>query len=127
MKKIVTYLCLIAVLGSGKIFSQQLPLFTNYLFNAYAFNPAVVGSNPYIQANLNYRNQWTGFDGAPKTYMASIYGPFRKSTKVAMGGMVMSDVAGLFQRTAGYFTYAYHVKLNDKWKLGMALSAGVAQ
>ncbi|MGZ3861929.1 MAG: PorP/SprF family type IX secretion system membrane protein [Bacteroidia bacterium] len=127
MKKIVTYFSLMLVLGSGKLFSQQLPLFTNYLFNAYAFNPAVVGSNPYIQANLNYRNQWTGFDGAPKTYMASIYGPFRKSTKVAMGGMIMSDVAGLFQRTAGYFTYAYHVKLNDKWKLGMALSAGVAQ
>jgi type IX secretion system PorP/SprF family membrane protein len=127
MKKIGTYFALFLLLGSAKLFSQQIPLFTNYLFNAYAFNPAVVGSNPYVQANMNYRNQWVGFDGAPKTYMVSIYGPFRKSKKVAMGGMITSDVTGLLQRTAGYFTYAYHVQLNDKWRLGMGLSAGAAQ
>lgn len=127
MKKLITYFILVVLVYSGKLFSQQLPLFTNYLFNAYAFNPAVAGSNPYIQANMNYRNQWTGFDGAPKTYMASMYGPFRKSKKVALGGMIMTDLTGLLQRTAGYFTYAYHVQLNDKWKLGMALSAGMVQ
>src|ERR1700752_1646638 len=98
MQKIVTYLSLLLLICGTKLFSQQLPLFTNYLFNAYAFNPAV-------QANMNYRNQWTGFDGAPKTYMASIYGPFRKSKKVAIGGMISTDVTGLLQRTGGYFTY----------------------
>jgi type IX secretion system PorP/SprF family membrane protein len=127
MKKIITYLSLLLLLCSAKLFSQQMPLFTNYLFNAYAFNPAVAGSNPYVQANMNYRNQWTGFDGAPKTYMASIYGPFRKSKKVAVGGMITTDITGLLQRTAGYFTYAYHLQLNDKWRLGMGLSAGFAQ
>ncbi|HXP52352.1 MAG TPA: PorP/SprF family type IX secretion system membrane protein, partial [Bacteroidia bacterium] len=127
MKKIFTYISLLVLLCTAKVFSQQLPLYTNYLFNAYAFNPAVAGSVPYIQASMNYRNQWVGFDGAPKTYMASIYGPFRKSKKVAMGGMISTDVTGLLQRTSGYFTYAYHVQLNDKWKLGMALSGGFSQ
>ena len=127
MKKIFTYSLLVAIFCSANLFAQQMPLFTNYLFNAYAFNPAVAGSKPYAQANINYRNQWVGFDGAPKTYMASLYGPFRKSKKVAMGGMLMTDVTGLLQRTAGYFTYAYHVELNDKWKLGMGLSAGMVQ
>jgi len=87
----------------------------------------VVGSNNFIQANMNYRNQWVGFEGAPKTYMASIYGPFRKSPKVALGGMISADVTGLLQRTGGYFTYAYHVQVNDSWKLGMGLSAGAMQ
>lgn len=127
MKKIFLHIVLFAVLVCGTAFAQQMPLFTNYLFNPYAFNPAVVGSHNYIQANLNYRNQWVGFDGAPKTYMASIYGPFRKSPKVALGGMVIADVTGLLQRTGGYMTYAYHIQLNDNWRLGMALSAGAMQ
>lgn len=127
MKRIYTYLVVLLALSSGKVSAQQMPIFTNYLLNAYAFNPAVVGSNNYIQANLNYRNQWVGFDGAPKTYMASIYGPFKKSEKVGLGGMISADVTGLLQRTGGYFTYAYHVKLNDDWKLGMGLSAGAMQ
>jgi type IX secretion system PorP/SprF family membrane protein len=36
-------------------------------------------------------------------------------------------VTGLLQRTGGYLTYAYHVKLNDNFKLGMGLSAGAMQ
>jgi type IX secretion system PorP/SprF family membrane protein len=56
-----------------------------------------------------------------------VYGPFRKSQKVALGGMISADVTGLLQRTGGYLTYAYHVKLGDTWKLGMALSAGAMQ
>lgn len=127
MKRILIHITLCMLALSGKVAAQQMPIFTNYLLNAYAYNPAVVGSNNYIQANLNYRNQWVGFEGAPKTYMASIYGPFRKSPKVALGGMISADVTGLLQRTGGYFTYAYHVQLNDQWKLGMALSAGAMQ
>lgn len=126
MRRIFTYtvLCLLA---AAKLAAQQMPLYTNYLLNDYAYNPAVAGSHNFIQANLNYRNQWVGFEGAPKTYMASIYGPFRKSEKVALGGMISTDVTGLLQRTGGYFTYAYHLKLNDSWKLGMGLSAGAMQ
>lgn len=127
MKRIFRNTIVVLALAGGSLVAQQMPLFTNYLLNAYAFNPAVVGSNNFIQANLNYRNQWVGFEGAPKTYMASIYGPFRKSEKVALGGMVCADVTGLLQRTGGYFTYAYHVRLNDDWKLGMALSGGAMQ
>jgi type IX secretion system PorP/SprF family membrane protein len=127
MKRVYIYIVLLTGITSVNVFSQQMPLFTNYLLNAYAFNPAVVGSNNYIQANMNYRNQWTGFDGAPKTYMASLYGPFRKSTKVGFGGMISADITGLLQRTGGYLTYAYHIKINDAWKLGMALSAGATQ
>lgn len=127
MKRIITYLFITALLCGGRLFSQQMPLLTNYLFNSYAYNPAIAGTKPYAVANMTYRNQWVGFDGAPKTYMASLYGPFRKNKKVALGGMILTDATGLLQRTAGYFTYAYHVMLNDKWKLGMGVSAGLMQ
>lgn len=127
MKIRVLILVVFSLVLPREINAQQMPIYTNYLFNAYAFNPAVAGSTPFVSAMMNYRDQWVGFDGAPRTFMASMYGPFKKSKKVALGGMISTDITGLLQRTSVYFTYAYHVQLNSKWKLGLGLSGGAMQ
>ncbi|MGZ4038270.1 MAG: type IX secretion system membrane protein PorP/SprF, partial [Bacteroidia bacterium] len=96
MKKYFKIALIVTVLLSGiKGTAQQLSLYTNYLLNAYAYNPAIAGAKPYAQANLFMRNQWTGFDGAPQTYMASLYGPLKKVKNLTIGGMVISDKSGL--------------------------------
>lgn len=120
---ILSFVCLIAIAGQA----QQLPVFTNYLLNSYAYNPAVAGSTPNASINLNYRNQWVGFNDAPKTYLASAYGGVGKQRKVALGGLVASDNTGLLSRTSGYVTFAYHVNLNKNYKLGFGISAGMIQ
>ncbi len=107
--------------------AQQLTLSTNYLLNAYAYNPAVAGAKPYLQANVFYRNQWTGFEGAPKTYLMSLYGPVKKLKNAAIGGMVVSDKTGLMTTTAGYLSFSYHVNVTKKTRFGMGLSGGVNQ
>lgn len=107
--------------------AQQLPLSTNYLLNAYAYNPAVAGSNAYTTANMNYRDQWAGFTDAPKTYMFSVYGNVGKRRKVAMGGFVQSDNTGLMNRTNEYVTFAYHINLNKNYRLGFGISFGMVQ
>lgn len=113
--------------GVFSLKAQQQTLFTNYLLNAYAYNSGVVGSQPYMQANIYYRNQWTGFEGAPKTYLVSLYGPMKKLKNSAVGGMIMADKTGLISANTGYLTFAYHVKLNKKTKLGLGVSAGLKQ
>lgn len=119
----------IAVVGflALSVSAQQQSLYTNYLLNNYAYNPAVAGAKPYTQANLYYRNQWTGFEGAPKTYLMSLYGPLKKVKNVALGGMIVSDKAGLITTNTGYLTFAYHVKVTKKTKLGLGVSAGMKQ
>ncbi len=107
--------------------AQQLPLTTNYLLNNYAYNPAVAGSKPYAVINLNYRNQWVGFQDAPKNYGASIHSAFGKGKKTAVGALISSDNTGLLSRTSGYLTFAYHVKLNKTYKLGLGVSFGMVQ
>ncbi|MBK6985069.1 MAG: PorP/SprF family type IX secretion system membrane protein [Bacteroidetes bacterium] len=92
--------------------AQQLPIYTNYILNPYAYNPAVAGSKPNAVMNLNYRNQWVGFQDAPKTYMISLHSPIGKQKKVAIGALVNSDNVGLLSRTSGYLSFAYHIKLN---------------
>lgn len=124
MKKIAL---LIGLGASALLSGQQQSLYTNYLLNNYAYNPAVAGARPYTQANIYYRNQWVGFEDAPKTYLISLYGPLKKAKGVALGGMVISDKAGLITTNTGYLTFAYHVKVSKKLKFGMGLSGGLKQ
>jgi type IX secretion system PorP/SprF family membrane protein len=121
----IIVLVVMAFSFSGK--AQQQSLYTNYLLNSYAYNPAVAGAQPYLQANMSYRNQWVGFDGAPKTALVSLYGPLKKQKNIALGGMIVSDKTGLITTNSGYLTFAYHVKLNKKTKLGFGLSGGMKQ
>ena len=107
--------------------AQQLPINTNYVLNNYAYNPAVAGSKPHAVANFNYRNQWVGFQDAPKTFMLSLYSTVGKQKKVAIGTLINSDNTGLLSRTSGYLTFGYHVKLNKTYKLGLAASIGMVQ
>jgi len=107
--------------------AQQLPIYTNYILNAYAYNPAVAGSKPHAVANINYRNQWVGFDDAPKTYLMSLHSSVGKQKKAAVGILINSDNTGLLSKTSGYLTFGYHVKLNKTYKLGFGISAGMVQ
>jgi type IX secretion system PorP/SprF family membrane protein len=107
--------------------AQQLPISTNYVLNNYAYNPAVAGSKGHAVANVNYRNQWVGFKDAPKSYLVSLHGAFGKQKKAAAGVMINADNTGLLSKTTGYLTFAYHVKLNKTYKLGLAASVGMIQ
>ncbi len=120
-------LIIITVTGSVSVHAQQQSAYTNYLLNMYAYNPAVAGAQPYTQANLSYRNQWAGFEGAPKTFLISMNAPLKKAKNVGVGGLVVSDKTGLITTNTAYATFAYHVKINKKTKLGFGLSAGLKQ
>ena len=128
MKNYLSILFLLFVcLTNHQTKAQQLGIFTNYLLNDYYYNPAVVGAKDVVVANLNYRNQWTGFTDAPVSYLGSIYGSIKNKRKVGLGGMVIADKSGLMQRTGGYFTYAYHFKLSETLRLSLGISAGYLQ
>lgn len=68
MKRLLT---ISAVLLSAMAFGQQEFQTSQYQQNMYLINPAAAGIKDYIDVNLGFRQQWTGFDGAPKTYYLS--------------------------------------------------------
>ena len=41
-------------------FSQQLPLYSQYMMNKFLLNPAVAGSEGYTAFNITAREQWIG-------------------------------------------------------------------
>jgi type IX secretion system PorP/SprF family membrane protein len=120
---------------------QQLPIYSQYLYNKFLINPAVAGSDGYTSYNLTAREQWLGYYGAPRTFSFSgqtrilkrsyilkntsvrrqVYRP-KTDGKVGLGGYVFSDRNGLVQRTGFQFSYSYHMWLRNSTQLSMGLA-----
>ena len=85
--------------------AQQLPVYSQYVFNEYIMNPAVAGTVDRTPIRLSYRDQWAGFQDykgnnvAPKTFAFSAHTPV--SNSMAVGGFVYNDVTGPISLTSG--------------------------
>lgn len=110
MKKTVFIILFLTSFGIAK--SQQYPWWTQYRGQQYMLNPGFCGGKRIFDARLNYRNQWTGYDGAPKTYALSINSSLLKK-QLGVGGFIFQDNIGPFRSTVGSVTLAYHLKFSD--------------
>lgn len=114
---------LFIILSFSKGLAQSYPLFSQYMRNGLAFNPAYAGSKEAFTASLVYRQQWSGFDGAPKTQVFSAHAPL-KSDKVALGLLAYNDVYGVTKNTGVFANYAYRIHLK-KGILSLGVKGGV--
>jgi type IX secretion system PorP/SprF family membrane protein len=121
--------------------AQQLPIYSQYIYNKFLLNPAVAGSDGYTSINLTAREQWVGYSGAPQTYSLSFQARmlkqsyvirdnfFKKKTfkphtdgRVGIGANIFSDINGLVQRTGISTAYSYHLWLNGQTQLSFGLA-----
>jgi type IX secretion system PorP/SprF family membrane protein len=107
-------------------FAQQLPQYSQYMLNEMAINPAVAGRDDFAEVRSNNRQQWVGITDAPRTYMLTLQGPI-KDKNMGLGMNLFTDNVGPTRRTGLNFSYAYHLKLNQKYNISMGLSAGLLQ
>jgi type IX secretion system PorP/SprF family membrane protein len=139
MKKLV-YILLFVIIGQIS-FAQQLPLYSQYLYNKFLINPAVAGSDGYTSLNLTARKQWVGLPGSPQTFSFSVQTRILKHRlsvettkrnetylrpendgKIGLGASVFSNQSGLIQRTGFQVSYAYHIWLQRMTQLSLGLS-----
>src|SRR3954470_14683906 len=119
------YILLFSVSAFGMV-SQQLPQYSQYMLNEMAINPAVAGRDDFAEVRSNNRHQWVGIPDAPRTYMLTLQGPIEQG-KMGLGMGIYTDIVGPTRRTGINFSYAYHLKLTEKYNLSMGLSAGLLQ
>ncbi|HPF93119.1 MAG TPA: type IX secretion system membrane protein PorP/SprF [Tenuifilaceae bacterium] len=122
MKKVIIAAAAILLLSGLKSSAQQLPQFTQYMFNTYLINPAVSGTHNYYQMRYNNRFQWVGVTDAPQTYSISAYGP-HGSKDMGFGGNLYHDITGPTSRTGGLFSYSYNMQISEN---GMRVSGGIS-
>jgi len=120
------FLVLLAFLLPGKVKAQQDILFTQFVFNGLALNPAYAGYKEVTNVNIMYRSQWTGLTGAPQTSSASIDG-LTENEKVGLGFQVLQDKLGAQTDLNAYFSYSYRLILGEYARLSFGLAAGINQ
>ncbi len=111
----------ILFLGIG-VNAQQDALYSQYMFNPFAINPAYAGSRNAVSGVMLYRSQWVGMSGAPNTMTAAIHSPV-KGKNFALGMNIMGEKIGPNTNSEISATYAYHLKLS-KGKLSFGLRGG---
>ncbi len=122
-------------------FSQQLPLYSQYLYNKFLINPAHAGSDGYTSFNITAREQWVGISGHPGTYSVSwqtrlLKKSYRIKTnflnlttftpkgdgRVGLGGYLFTDRSGLTERTGFQASYSYNLWIHKSTQLSMGIA-----
>lgn len=121
MRKILLILSCTLTLS---IFAQQDPQYSQYQFNQMVINPAYAGTKDALSAVIDVRNQWSGFDGSPKTQSLSFHGPLKKK-RIGLGLSAYNDAIGPKRVTAAYGNISYIIPLSSNLKLSFGIRAGV--
>ncbi|WPR77763.1 type IX secretion system membrane protein PorP/SprF [Algoriphagus sp. NG3] len=124
--KLVVLIFMAALSVTGKVSGQQLPQFSQYMFNGLHINPGYAGykQEGYIQST--YRSQWTGFPGAPKTLSVTADFSANEGT-MGFGFAFMNDELGPARTTGGLLTYSYRIQTGKESFLGLGISAGASE
>ena len=114
------------ITGSLNLWAQQLPQFTQYMFNDFVINPAIAGTQNYYQIRTNHRFQWVGMADPPMTNSIAFYGPNEKMD-MGYGAYIYNDVTGPTSRTGLNGSYAYNIAVNNEMRLSMGISFTLLQ
>jgi len=104
-------------------FGQQFPFMENYNLNPFSLSPAYAGITNSKTLFMDYRSDWTGIEGGPKTYQLSYNDKFKN--RVGLGGKFIYDKTDIFKQTLILGTYTYEVKIREEHTLNFGLSMGL--
>ncbi|MCB9235647.1 MAG: type IX secretion system membrane protein PorP/SprF [Bacteroidia bacterium] len=101
--------------------AQQDPMYSQYMFNGLAFNPAYAGSRDALTLAGLYRRMWLGIPGAPVSQTFALHLP-NKSRRQAFGFSMVNDQASYISQTLISLDYAYRIPIGPG-KLALGLRA----
>lgn len=118
---------------------QQRAQFSQYMANYYLLNPAVAGTEKFIDVKAGFRSQWVGFEGGPVTYYVSAHSALGHHGKDythhkgykkgwnGVGGYLFNDITGPTSRLGGQMSYSYNIPLYRHTRMSLGVSAGFQQ
>ncbi|WP_339754212.1 type IX secretion system membrane protein PorP/SprF [Algoriphagus aquimarinus] len=122
--KIITLLAGCLLLSLNHSFGQQVPQYSQYIFNPVFINPAYAGYKQQLYLQSYYRKQWTGVTGSPETF-AVAGDTYLEEAQLGVGGQFLTDKLGAQRTVAAYGNVAYHLRLSDTKFLSFGAGAGV--
>ncbi len=127
MKQQIVQYYLVVIMGLLPFLalSQQQPMYSQYMFNGMALNPAYAGSHESLSLTAVSHHQWVGIEGAPSTQTFTAHSPI-KNERVGLGLILMRDKIGVTNHLSGTFAYSYKIPLS-KGTLAAGLQASFSQ
>ncbi len=122
MKKFHILVAVLLMTATG--FAQQNTIFNQYIFSPMTINPAYAGTKQWTNINTTYGAQWVGLEGAPQSLSVSIEGPVLAT--MGLGLQYINDRIGAQTQQSLYGSYAYILKINQRWNLSMGLAMGIS-
>lgn len=124
MKKIIIIFALIGLVQLSK--AQTNNAFNLYATNPFLINPSLVGAKANTNIFTHYRNQFSGFAGAPVSQVLSLDHKL-SDRKFGLGLQVYNQSAGILSQNGLQVAYAYNAQLNEDWNLNFGLAANFSQ
>jgi len=112
------------LLSSLSVLGQQDAMYSQYIFNTLAINPAYAGSRDILSATALLRNQWVGIEGAPKTQTISFDMPL-SNKKMGLGVQGFNDKVGITNLSGSFVSAAYRIFM-ERSTLAFGLQGGVS-
>jgi len=115
--------CLSLVLGFTAQ-AQQEVLYSQYMFNTLAINPAYAGNRDVLSISAMGRYQWIGVPGSPTNFSLTVDSPL-KNEKMGLGIIAFNDAIGHAKNTGVSLVYSYKVRLGEKSTLSLGVQPSV--
>ena len=106
--------------------AQQLPQYSMYMLNPYAWNPAAAGAENSLVLTGVYRQQWADLPGAPVGQQVNGHLPLEFISS-GVGVKLDNDMIGAHRTTQALLTYAYHLEFGRNARLSAGFSGGYLQ
>src|SRR5512135_3365102 len=113
LKKGPKYILLfILLILNIRTMGQLDPIFTQYMFNTQAVNPAYAGMWRKIGFLALVRKQFVGINNSPFTQIVSFHSPLHNET-VGIGLNVINDRYAREERLSVFGDYSFEVMVSD--------------
>ncbi len=123
----------IFIFCSVELFAQQLPQYTQFIFNKTGYNPAAGGTSLLAPTEIIFgaRTQWIGVNNNPKVAFLNVHYTFipQRAYKNwhSVGVYFDQDRNGAFIDNSLYACYAFHLLITKKTEMSVGVFAGAKQ
>lgn len=123
MKKVL-FIYGFIICATTKIIAQDQPIYNQFYFNPYLYNPAYL-TEEGLEFNVTYRRQWADVADAPQVGALNVQYAGRK--KFAFGFSLQTQSSVVLNTNIAHVTIGYKIPFGLNNQLRFGLSVGVLQ
>ncbi|WP_345242001.1 type IX secretion system membrane protein PorP/SprF [Nibrella saemangeumensis] len=117
-------LSLILLICASDLFAQKEVLYSQYLINPLAINPAYAGSRQTMHLTAMFRRKWFGLRNVPITQTLAIDGAVGNG-RLGLGLQALNDRMSILSTTGVYASIAYRFPLSETSDIAIGGQGGV--